>query len=107
LDLRSLLWRSIRALIRSIQVFWRAAEGSLKDHLNVQELTRIAVTALAAGGGVFGLLDTIVHEAGVVFPSPGDAAVAAVVLTVILEGRRRLSHGEPQFPSHRRSPHYH
>jgi hypothetical protein len=75
----------------------------LRGHLNTEELTRITVAALAAGGGLFGLLQAVVLQIGTIFPAPGDAAFAAVVLTTILEAQRRLGHGEARSTASRRS----
>jgi hypothetical protein len=83
-------------LARSVRDFFRAAPNSLKDHLNQAELIRIAIASLGAGGGLFGLLQAIVLNLGSIFPAPGDAALAAVILTSILEVLRRLGHGTDQ-----------
>jgi hypothetical protein len=103
LGLRAKLYTLIVLIFRRIRDFFTAVEGSLKNHLNIEELARIALTALAAGGGVFGLLEALMKQAGVVFPSASDAALAAIVMTVILEGHRRLGQGEEHLPAARRS----
>jgi hypothetical protein len=82
--------------------FVSAVPGSLKNHLNVQELSRVTVTAISAGGGVFSVLQAVAAHLGAIFPSATDAAVAAVVLTTILEARRRLGHGGESTPPARR-----
>jgi hypothetical protein len=82
--------------------FVSAVPGSLKNHLNVQELSRVTVAAISAGGGVFSILQAISAHLGTIFPSATDAAVAAVVLTMILEARRRLGHGGEPIPPARR-----
>jgi hypothetical protein len=74
--------------------FFSVAPGALQSHLNTEELMRIAVASLSAGGGIFGLLEAIMRSAGVVFPAPSDAALAAALLTMILESHRRLQHGD-------------
>jgi hypothetical protein len=96
-------WARCRALLgrcagRALRVF-EAVPGSLKAHLNVEELARIAVTALAAGGGVFGVLQAVVQSAGTIFPAPADASLAVSVLTTILEVHRRLGHGRAAAPN--------
>ena len=53
--------------------FIAEAPGSLRGHLNVEELARVAISALAGGGGVFGILNLIVVYAGLIFPAPADA----------------------------------
>jgi hypothetical protein len=85
--------RFVSNLARSVRDFFRAAPNTLKDHLNQEELIRIAIASLGAGGGLFGLLHAIVLNIGSIFPAPGDAALAAVILTAILEVLRRLGHG--------------
>ena len=83
--------------------FFSAVPGTIKSHLNTEELLRIAVTALTAGGGVFGLLEAVMRSAGLIFPAPSDAALAAAVLTMILESHRRLQHGSDPIPRMRQS----
>jgi hypothetical protein len=70
----------------------------LKDHLNGEELLRITVTAVSAGGGVFVLLKAVVLHAGPVFPAPADAALATLIVGTILDVRRRLGHGADPSP---------
>ena len=81
--------------------FFSAVPGSLKDHLNQDELIRIAVASVSAGGGIFGVLEMILHSAGILFPAPADAALATAILTMILETRRRLSQGTELAPRSR------
>jgi hypothetical protein len=78
----------------SIRDFFGAVPGALKGHLNTIELSRITLAALTAGGGILGLLEAILLGAGTIFPAPADAALAALVVTLILESLRRLSHGQ-------------
>lgn len=100
LSLRS----AFAAGLARLSVYLAAAPGAIKSHLNAQELVRITVAAVAAGGGVFGVLQAVVLNAGTIFPAPADAALAAAVLTLILEANRRLGHGEePARPAARRS----
>jgi cobalamin synthase len=73
--------------------FFEEVPGSLKGHLNQEELVRVSVTALTAGGGLFGLLQALSLSVGSIFPAPSDAALAAALLTAILEILRRLGHG--------------
>jgi hypothetical protein len=88
--------RFVFDLARSVCDFFRAAPNSLKNHLNQDELIRVAITSVGAGGGLFGLLQAIVMNLGMIFPAPGDAALAAVILTAILDVLRRLDHGTDQ-----------
>jgi hypothetical protein len=81
-------------LLETVRRFFAAVPGSVANHLNTEELIRIALTALTAGGGVLGLFEAVLGSVAVVFPAPADAALAAALLTVILEVCRRLRHGE-------------
>ncbi len=78
----------------SVRDFFEAVPGSLKGHLNTVELSRITIAALTAGGGILALLEAILLGVGTIFPAPTDAALAALVLTLILESLRRLGHGQ-------------
>jgi hypothetical protein len=82
-----------RALAKKSVRYIEEVPGSLKGHLNREELVRVSLTAVTAGGGLFGLLQAISLSAGTIFPAPTDAALAAAVLTAILEVLRRLGHG--------------
>jgi hypothetical protein len=98
LDRSSGTWHSPFNLGPSLRSFLGAAPGALKDHLNTEELTRITLTALTAGGGTLGLLQLLLASVGTIFPAPTDAALAALILTVILESLRRLGHGQEPVP---------
>lgn len=96
-----------RRLASWLRAFLGEVPGSIRDHLNTRELVRIALTSLAAGGGLLGLLQAVVLASGSIFPSPADASLAAAVLTLILEACRRLDHGDPPSasrPALRRRP---
>lgn len=73
--------------------FFAAAPCSLKNHLNIQELSRITVTAMTAGGGAFAVIQAFVANAQTIFPAAPDAALAVAVMTSILEIHRRLGQG--------------
>jgi hypothetical protein len=76
-----------------VWTFFGQAPGSLKRHLNTEELIRITLTSALAGGGLFGLVQALASSTETIFPASTDAALAAAVLTVILETLRRLGHG--------------
>ncbi len=78
--------------------FWGAVPGSLRNHLNVEELGRITITSLSAGGGLFGLVQALTLNAGTIFPATADAALATAVMTMILEAHRRLGQGQELIP---------
>jgi hypothetical protein len=82
----------------SIRDFFGAVPGALKDHLSTEELLRISITALMAGGGILGLLQAVLLNVGAIFPAPTDAALAAVIVTFLLECSRRLGHGQGLSP---------
>src|SRR5262249_21177905 len=78
--------------------FFAEVPGAIKGHLNIVEPIRIAVMALAAGGGIFGLLQAIELNVGQIFPAPADAGLASAVLTLLLDVPRRPAQG-PHAPS--------
>jgi hypothetical protein len=86
--------RFVYDLALSARDFLGAAPNSLKHHLNKEELARVTLTSLGAGSGIYGLLQAIVLSAGLIFPAPIDAALAATILAAILEVLRRLDHGD-------------
>jgi hypothetical protein len=87
------------SLLASIRDFWGPAPGAIKKHLNTDELTRITLTALTAGAGTMALLQAILVNVSNIFPAPTDAALAALVLTFVLEALRRLGHGQESTPA--------
>ena len=87
--------------------FWAEAPGSVKNHLNTDELARIVIASLTAGSGLFGLVQAIASNVGTIFPASGDAALAMIVLSMILESRRRLGQGRELAPDPRRRRHDH
>lgn len=94
-----------KKIYATLVVFFAAVPDALKEHLNTEELGRISLAALAAGGGVFGVLQGVLFNTGTIFPAPADAALAAFLLTTILEVNRRLAQGaEPARPTGRRRP---
>jgi cobalamin synthase len=84
----------VRELVDSVRDFLGAVPGAVKNHLNTEELARITLTAVVAGGGIFGILEAVMMAAGSIFPAPTDAALAATILAVVLEVFRRLQHGD-------------
>lgn len=84
---------SWRKLFDRVISFWAEVPGSVKSHLNIEELSRITIAALAAGGGFYGLSQAIMQNLGTIIPAPGDAALAALFMTTIIESFRRLGQG--------------
>lgn len=85
--------RFLADLASGLRDYLGEVPNSLKGHLNKEELVRVAVTSLTAGGGICGLLEAIVLSVGLIFPAPTDAALAGAILAGILEVLRRLEHG--------------
>lgn len=82
----------MKALVSFGRRFFAAAPGAIKAHLNVDEIFRVAVAALLAGGGAYGVLFAeLSHLPQIV--TPADAAAASAVMTAIVEVSRRLGHG--------------
>ena len=90
--------RSMKSPLEWLTRFFAEAPGSLKDHLNQEEVIRISVSSLTAGGGILGLFELVLRSSGTLFPAPADAALATAILTLILETRRRLSQGSESIP---------
>ncbi len=86
--------RAIAAVVRYVVGFASEAPRSIKGHLNLEELTRIAASSFIAGGGTLGFLDSIVRNIGMIFPAPADAALAVTLVTLLHEVVRRLKHGD-------------
>lgn len=87
-------------VISFIGKFLGPAVGSIKGHLNIEELLKTLVTAVLAGGGILGVLTALIPVIGVIVPNAADAALATGVLTVIVDVVRRLQHGTaPPTPS--------
>lgn len=80
--------------VRQVLDFLGPVETAIAENLNVAELARIAITVLVAGGGIGGVLQELsTHVPD--FVSPGWVAFASAFITLIIEGRRRLAHGDP------------
>ena len=87
-------WRDrFRKFGRQTIGFFGQVPGSVMNHLNIEELARITVASLCAGAGMYGVIHSVVLSADSIFPAPCDAALAATLLTMILEASRRLGHG--------------
>lgn len=94
----------LKVAARAVADFVGPVPGAIKNHVNVEELARVAITALTSGGGLFGLLSAVALGAGTIFPAAGDSALAGVVLTAILEILRRLNHGDDLIPGNGTAP---
>jgi hypothetical protein len=91
--------RDPKGIALSVRGYFGPVPGALKEHLNTVELSRITVIALTAGGGTLALLEALLMNVGSIFPAPTDAALAAVILTFLLESLRRLGHGQDHAPA--------
>lgn len=79
-------------ILKSVGKFFAAAPGAIRGHLNVNEAVRVAVVALLAGGGAWGVLAAeLVHLPELV--TPADAGVAAAAAALVSEAIRRFGHG--------------
>ena len=82
----------MKTFLALLSSFFAAAPGAIQAHLNVDEIFRIAVTALLAGGGVYGVLFAeVTHLPQIV--KPADVSAATAVLAALSEIYRRLGHG--------------
>jgi hypothetical protein len=91
------LWKVAVACAKAVAVFAGPAEDSIKGHLNRTELGRVVVAALTAGAGLMGVLNAILANVATIFPSQFDAALGAVIVTVLIDVLRRLRHGAPAY----------
>lgn len=67
--------------------------SAIRGYVNLVELGKAIVLGLIAGGGVMGVLTQVQAGSGVIFPSPGDDALVAAVLTFLADFFRRLPQG--------------
>lgn len=89
----SVIKKVLGFIVGVIGDFIGPATNSIKGHLNIAELIKVGITAVASGGGVLGILQAALPAIGLIFPLPQDAALASMILTAIGEVIRRLSHG--------------
>src|SRR4051812_8180585 len=83
---------SLASLGKYAWAFFAAAPGAVRDHLNVDEMFRVAVAALLAGGGAHGGPVAQTAHLPQIVP-PADASAATAVLAAFVEIYRRLNHG--------------
>lgn len=79
-------------IVKQILAFLGSAPNAVRDHLNVNELVRIVVAAVMAGGGAY---EAFVALAGSIpsWVAPGDVGLATGVLLTLTEVWRRLRQG--------------
>src|SRR4051794_28877150 len=85
----SLLTRYLVGLVKKLGPVPKALAG----HLNVQELLRIAVTAVVSGGGAAAILPAVLAHIDLVVAAP-DVAVVTAGIAFLVEVVRRLQHGD-------------
>lgn len=69
------------------------APGAIREHLNVPEIQRVALTAFLGGGA--GAIVPALLSSVVTLVAPQDAALAAALVTLVFDVRRRLGQGAP------------
>lgn len=69
--------------------------GAIRGYVNVVELGKAVILGLVAGGGVLGVLTQVDAASGIIFPSPGDDALVAAVLSFLADVFRRVPQGRP------------
>lgn len=82
----------MKRLIRAARYVFGEVRGHLKGHLNLQELVKVVLIALAHGATVHAVLSAIAGDLGNIV-APADLSVAVATLTLIAEIRRRLGEG--------------
>ena len=80
-------------IVRSILSFLGTAPDALKDHLNVAELIRIAVTTVLAGGGAYEVFRALAGSIDQ-WVAPGDVGLVTAICVLVLEVWRRLRQGD-------------
>lgn len=80
-------------LLARLKKYFAEVPGSIRGFLNVNELVRVLMTSIVSGGGVLAVLQALAASAGTIFPAAQDAALAALLLTSLLEVTRRLQQG--------------
>lgn len=76
-----------------IQDFIKEAPDSIRGYLNVRELFRIVLVAIATGKGTEMLFADVHDSLGTILVDPGDMAWVSAMIVSIVEIRRRLNHG--------------
>ena len=83
----------MKALLAYVLAYLGPVDRAIRDHLNVREIVRIIIVTIVAGGGTAGVVSAVKDDLPAIV-QPGDVVLAASVLTVIEEVRRRLNHGD-------------
>ena len=92
---RLILW------IHAIRAWFAPVIGSIKGHINHEELIRAIATGLASGGGITAFLFSAHTSVDAIFPDPADQSLIKALLGVAIgllslygEVRRRMGHGK-------------
>jgi hypothetical protein len=88
----------LRAAWNLLRKFAGPVRGALKDHLNWGELVRVVITALAAGGGLVPVLQSLQVHVDQVATDTTTAGVLTAALVAIIEVVRRLHHEDAPSP---------
>lgn len=82
----------MRAFLRRIVAWFGPVRDSVSGHLNVEELVRVVVVALAATGTVTGIKAEVTGHLSTIL-APADLPLGTALFALIFETLRRLAHG--------------
>ena len=89
-------------MLTAFKNFFTDVEGSIKGFLSPEELYRSILTSLGSGtsiGVVMLLLQSLLANAGTIFPNPTVASLATALLTLVLDLLRRQTQGNTPAPA--------
>lgn len=77
-----------------ISQFFKETPNSIRGYINVHELYRIILLALAAGGGIEVMIASLHDSLNTILVNPSDMGWISAVLVATVEILRRFQHGE-------------
>lgn len=86
----------VRAVLAYLSGFFAAAPKAVRNHLNLDELARIVVTAVMGGATAYEVLGALARNIPA-WVAPADVALATGIALTLVEVARRLGHG-PEVP---------
>lgn len=80
-------------VVRHVAAFFGEVPGAVSGHLNVNELFRVVLVAVFAGGGTFEILNAVWGDLSTILVDSRDAALASAAIAFAVEACRRFSQG--------------
>jgi hypothetical protein len=81
-----------------ISQFFKETPNSIRGYINIRELYRIILLALAAGGGTEIMIASLHDSLNTILVNPTDIGWISAVLVATVEILRRFQHGEVHVP---------